>query len=305
MPAANRYTTTEFLAQTRRLCHAPSNQSPYQDADLLAIGDDELELEGMAQILSTRENFYLVSTDVTPDSDGTCRIPTRAIADSLADVQLVVGNTVYSMPRTEIGELFSTQSSPLGFYSFSLQSDAIVVLPVPTIGVVRLWYYRTPNKMVATTAACQVTAVASNVLTFASIPSTITTSTPCDIIKDQPHFGWHSVDVTPTVVTSTQITFSSVPTYVAVGDWVSLAGQTPVPQCPKEYRGVLAQRVAVKVYELQGNLPKMEKATKALEGKVKAFTNLINPRVAEEPKRIVPDTSLMGGYGRFRTWPTT
>jgi hypothetical protein len=300
MASANRFTTTELLAAIRRITHLPSNASPFQDADLLALSDEECQTSILKQILSVRENYYLTYTDTAVNATGTYSIPTRAIGMGLADCQLIVGNSVYQIQRTEIGEQFSTVTSPTGFFSFYVQGNSLVLQPNPTTGSIRMWHYQRPNYLVATTAAAQITSIASNVLTFSTIPTTITTSTACDLIKDQPGFDWLAIDQTPTAVTTTTITFTTVPTTVAVGDWVSLAGQTAIPQMPVEFRPLLALRVAVKNFQTQGYLDKMKFAQGKLEEMEKALLAIINPRIVEEPKRLSPDSSLWGGVKRAK-----
>lgn len=305
MAAANRFTTTELLASIRRRTHLPSNASPFQDSDLLALADEECQTSILKQILSVRENYYLTYTDTSVNGTGIYSIPLRAIAMGLADCQLIIGNSVYQIARTEIGEQFSTITSPSGYYSFYIEGNSVVIQPNPTSGSIRMWYYTRPNNLVATTSAAQITAINSNVLTFSTIPTTITTSTPCDIIKDQPGFDLLDSDDTPTAVTSTTITFTSVPSTVSVGDWVSLAGQTPVPQIPVEFRPLLALRVAVSNFMTQGYTDKMVKAQAKLEEMERALFGMIQPRVVEEPKRLVPDGMVFGGVKRAKILTAT
>lgn len=305
--AANRFTTTELLTSIKLKGHIPSNQAPFTDANLMAIGDDEIDTILMEQIKSTRENYYLTSVDLSVTSDGVYPIPLRAIGGGLALAQIVSGSMIYPITRSELSEQFSTVTSASGFYGFQLSGNNIKVLPLPTSGVVRLSYYCIPNKMVATTAAAQITAVSSGTLTFAAgtIPSTITTNSPCDIIKDQPGFDWWNIDLTPSSVSSTQIVFSSVNSNVAVGDWVALAGQSPVPQIPVEFRPLLVQRIIQQYYESQGYTEKLTASQAKLSKMEKAVFGLINPRVAEAPKRIVADGSLIGGNQWRRRWQAT
>lgn len=303
--AANSYTTANLLTSIRRNGHIPTASAPFQDSDLLAMADEECQTSLLRQILSVRENFYLTSIDYTANATGTYAIPTRAIGGALADVKIYNGSSIYPVGRTEIDAQFSTITSSTGYYAFYIQGNNIVVLPNPTSGTVRLWYYVRPSTLIATSAASQVTVIASNVLTFASLPSTITTSTPCDLVKDQPFFDIQGMDLTPTVVTSTQLTFSAVPSALVVGDWVALAGQTPVPQIPVEFRPLLSQRVVVKYYEAQGYLGKKKAAQEKYTEMEKDLMGIINPRVVEAVKTIVPDGSLIGGYRRWRAWRAT
>lgn len=299
MPSANRYTTTEFINSVKRRAHVPSNQTPFDNDGILALANEEQEAGIVSQILSARENYYATYTDLPLNSENIYAIPTRAIGGALSDVQIVNGTAILPVSRSEINDQFSTVTSPTGGYAFMLVGNSVQILPNPVAGVVRLWHYRAPNQLVQTSEAAQITAIAGNVLTFSTIPSTITTSSPCDLIKDQPGFEWLGIDLTPVNVTATTIEFASVPATTAVGDWVALAGQTPVPQIPKEFRTLLVQRTTIKYYEAQGYFDKMKVAQNKLEELEKEVMDLINPRVAEVPKRIV---SPFGVIGKSRRW---
>lgn len=316
MPSANRYTTTELLTSIRLKGHIPPAQTPFDDAGLLSIADDECKTALFRQIRVARENFYVTSKDFTLNATNTYDIPTRAIGASLHDVQIVNGTQVIPVGRSETNEQFSTQTSPTGYYSFTLLANQVKILPIVVSGVVRLYYMQRPNTLVTAAAAAQITGVnqGTSTLTFASgsIPSTFSASGQLfDCVQDQPHFNWNFVDLLPISQNATTMVFSSLPTdvngnqLIQVGDWISLAGQTPVPQILVEFRPLLVQRTVVKYYEIQGYKDKIATAQKKLEDMEKDVFELFNPRVAGEPKRIIPDANVIGGYRRWRAWSAT
>lgn len=313
MGAANRYTCTEFLASVRRKGHIPTSQTTFLDADLLALANDELEVAVLPQIASTREGFYKTYTDNVITSTNIYDIPSRAIGAALTDVQIVNGTGIFQVNRSEENEQFSTVSSPSGDYSFKIQGNQVAILPIVTAGVIRLWHLRAPNLMIVVTSAAQVTAInqTTGVLTFASLPSTFLVSSSYDCIADQPHFNWRFIDTVPTAISSTTLTFSSLPTdlygnsAIVVGDWIALAGQTPIPQVPREFSPLLVQRTVIKYYEAQNYKDKAALAEKKLTDMEKALFNLINPRVSNSPKRIVSDSNVIGGYRSWRAWRAT
>ena len=49
----------------------------------------------------------------------------------------------------------------------------------------------------------------------------------------------------------------------------------------------------------------MASAEAKLKEMEKDLFELINPRVSSEPKRIVPDSNVVGGYRRWRAWRAT
>lgn len=304
---ANSYTTANLLTNIQLKGNIAASQTAFSNTNLLLLADDELSTDVLQTILSVRENFYLAYTDYSPNTDGLYDIPSRAIGSALADVQIISGQTIFPVTRSELSEQYNTQTSPSGDYSFVLKGNKVQVKTNPTFGTVRLYFYCRPNKLIQTSSALKITGIASNVLSFSSVDtSTFTTSTPLDVIQDQPHFNWLSMDNTPTGVTGTTITFAAAIEEVAVGDWVCLAGQTPVPQIPVEFRPYLEQRTVVKYYEAQGYLDKMNAASQRAEEIKNQVIDLINPRVSEKTKRIIGDSSLLGGISRrWRSWQTS
>lgn len=313
MGAANRYTTTEFLASVRRKGHIPPSQTAFLDTDLLALANDELEVGLLPQIVSTRENYYRTFQDLQINSANIYDIPSRAIAGALANVQIVNGTQVYQVERSEENEQFSTVTSPSGYWAFKIVGNQVYILPVITMGVVRLHFLQVPNLLVPVSAAAQVTAVdqAGGILSFSTLPTTFLSNSSFDCIADQPHFNWRFTDLVPTGLTSTTVTFAALPVdaygnqLIQVGDWLALAGQSPVPQVPREFSALLVQRTVVKYYEAQNYKDKAALAEKKLEEMEKKLFNLINPRVSGSPKRIVPDSNVIGGYRRWRAWRAT
>jgi hypothetical protein len=206
------------------------------------------------------------------------------------------------MPRSELSDQYSTNASPNGVPGFYLANNQIIPVPAQSVGVIRLWFYQRPNNLVVQSAASQISAIVGTTVTVGVVPTTFTTGTTVDFIKDQPFFECRAIDQSIVSATTTTITFSTLPTSLVVGDWVALAGQTPVPQIPVEFRPLLVQRCVVKYYEIQGYLDKMAAAQKKLEEMEKDLFAIINPRVREEPKIITASTDLIGGTLRFRAW---
>jgi len=282
---------------------------------LYALADNELRTALLRQVRTVRENYYLQSQTVANNINNIYDIPYRAIAMGLQDVWLVSGTTVIPIGRSETNEQFSTVSSPTGFWTYMIMGNQIKILPVISSYQIQLWYLQRPNTLVPTSSCAQIQGVnqTTGVLSFTSgtIPTSWTTSMNMDCVQDQPNFNWRFIDTAPTNITATSITFSSLPTdnygnaLIQVGDWISLAGQSCVIQMPVEMLPLLAQRTVLKYYESQNYKDKAALAEKKLETMEKDIFELLNPRVASEPKRVVADSSVIGGYRRWRAWQAT
>lgn len=110
-----------------------------------------------------------------------------------------------------------------------------------------------------------------------------------------------------TDITGVDIALDAVVTSVAVGDWIALHNQTPIPQIPVEFRPLLEQRVVSKIYELQGALDKKSASDKALKDLEDATFSLITPRVQSQTKIINPVNGgfLSGNANRMTNFPAS
>lgn len=292
------YTTdNELIPQVQRLAHIPLSNVTFQPVDICAFGDGECRTALLRQILSVRESYYLTNIDIPVNSTGVYAIPYRAIAGRLHDVQMVVGTLVYQLARIEPKDMTNTINPPTNTYAFWFSGNNIVTLPILPAGVVRFWHYVRPSNLVSSTTCAQVTAInlAANTVTVSALPTNYVVNTLIDFTQDQPPFGLLEYDVAITNVASNVLTFGSglVPPTLAVGDWICLAGTTPVPQIPLEFHPLLAQRISVKILESQGYTQKMQAAQAKLMEMEKDVMSIINPRDEGNPKKITPNRGLV------------
>jgi hypothetical protein len=296
---------TGFLAAVQRLAHIPIAQNTFTTAGLCAFGDSETRTSLLKQILSVREGYYLTYVDIPVNATGIYPIPYRAIAGRIHDVQMVVGTSVYQLARIEPRDMTNTINPPTNTYAFWLQGNYIVTLPILSSGSVRIWHYVRPSNLVASTSCGQVTVITPTTVTVSAAPSTFLTGVNIDFTQAQPPFGLLSYDVAISNIVSNTLTFASgaIPSTLAVGDWICLAGTTPVPQMPLEFYPLLEQRVAVKVLESQGYAAKLEVAQKKLMEMEKDVLSIINPRDEGNPKKITPNRGVVGpGPSRKGFW---
>lgn len=290
------YTTdSELIPQVKRLAHIPLSNVTFQAADLCAFADDETRTAILRQILSVRESYYLINQDIPVNATGLFPIPYRAIGGRIHQVAMVVGTIVYPLARIEPKDMTNTINPPTNTYAFWFQGNNIMTLPILPSGVCRVWHYVRPSNLVSVSACAQVTAITSTTCTVSALPSGYSVNTLIDFTQDQPPFGLLSYDNAITGVASNVLTFNSgvIPSNLSVGDWICLAGTTPVPQIPLEFHPLLAQRVSVKVLESQGYMTKMQAAQKKLEEMEKDVMSIINPRDEGNSKKIVPNRGII------------
>jgi hypothetical protein len=263
------------------------------------MATEELHIKLLPLILSVREDLY-----VAPPKDYAITanqshyvIPTRASGTVLRDVQVVQDSRIYSLPAVDSDEITTTSTGEVeGYY---LEHNDVVLYPTPaaTTGTLRLRYFMRPSRLAATTACAQISAIntVTSTVTVSSIPSSWATNTVVDFIKAQAPYYNLAIDQTITGVSGTDITFSSLPTNLAVNDWLALAEYSPIPQVPHEFLPVLAQMTVAKALEAIGDREGARAAERVLTGTgtepdtgmIASVLKLITPRVVGEPKKVI------------------
>lgn len=297
--SANSYTTSDLVTNVKLVGHIPLSNSTFTATEIINLANRELQTALIKQILSVRQGYYLTYSDLDIVSSGLYDVPEAAIAGALANVELVQDTTIIPVNVIEESEQYSTIAPTSTSYGFFMKANKVQILPTPNIGTCRLWYFRRPNTLVATSACAQITNIVGTVISVASLPSTMLVNTDIQFCQDQPTFNMLG-DAEITNISSLDITVSAVPTDLSIGDWVALKNQTPVPQIPVEFRPLLEQRTVVKIYELQGYLDKMGAAKKELMEMQASIFGLITPRVQSQTKIINPTNGgFLSGGNRF------
>lgn len=304
--SSNLYTTSELIDDILLLGHVPTGNNTFTSSKILRLATMEMQTPIMKQILASRGNYYMTYDDYDIVSSGLYVIPGDAVAGALMNVELVQDTTIIPVNMIEESEQFSTTSPTSTSYGCFYKGNYVQILPTPNIGTARLWYSKRLSDLVLTTAACQVVSTSGFTITVSSIPSTIAVDSYVDACADQPPFNILGSG-TITDITSLVITLDTEVTGLAEGDWIALHNQTPVPQIPVEYRLPLAQRVVVKIYELQGYMEKMKAAQEKLNEYEANVLNLITPRIKSQTKIIMPSNGgfLASNANRITNFPAS
>ena len=299
------WTTTGLLASIRRRASIPTTATTGGlDADLLAFANEELRLGLVSKLLTLRESYFKRDSDSTIAAATTSyRIPTRAVGGKLASVRLL------DSAGGELGVLTEVPDERLEDYSglsstaaYRVLGNSLVLVPsaVTSAVTLRQTYFAQPSELVASGyATISAINTSTNVVTTSAIHG-YTTSSVLDLVRASEGFESLAIDQTPTAVGSTTtLTFSSLPSGLAVGDYVCVFRQSPVPQIPSEFHPILAQRVACAYLEAQG-APELAAAVKKLEAMEEAIGILSSPRVDSGSKKIINRFSPLGVSGARR-----
>lgn len=283
------YLTSDLIASVRRRSFAPTGQSTFTTADILAMADEEIQARLIPHLVSFREEYLVTFTDQTIVSGTNAyAIPSRAIGMALREVKIVDSSGGYSdIPQLATEALASDGSgNPSAFY---LRENSIVLWPRPNVSglTLRTWYLRRHNLLIETSSAALVSGVSGNTVTVGSVPAGWSTSDTFDVIKGSGGYEILSMDQAVTAVTSSTLDFTVAPgSNVGAGAYIAKAGYTPVISLPPEYQPILAQAVTVRMLRSM-RMAGADDEERILEKMLDSVVTLVSPRVIGEQTKIM------------------
>lgn len=190
-----------------------------------------------------------------------------------------------------------------GLIGYRVKGMNLILLPsaVTTAVSLRQTYYAQPNELVSSGYATVLTINTTTRVVTTVAAHGYTTASVLDLVRAAEGFDSMAIDQTPTAAAGSSLTFASLPSGLAVGDYVCLARQSPVPQIPSEYHPILAQRVACTWLQAAGYKPELQAAEATLQTMESAIGILSSPRVDTGSKKIINRFSVLGSLpGRSR-----
>lgn len=300
------YTTTDLLNDIKSKLFVPVSQSTFTDAELISLANGEYRTRLIPLIMRAREGFYLTSQDVLITQVAQAiKIPPRAIGNGLNDIFNVIGSQVFNVPYLPLHQqVTSFLPAPKSVYYYTQNDSIILYSPtqVTPTGSIRMFYYQRPGDLVLTTGAMQVTSidVPTNTVTVSLVPSTFLVGTLCDFQQQGSPFSFLAIDQAITAIVGNQVTYASLPTDLVVGDWVTMANESVVPQAPQEFFQLLSQYAVSTIATSLGDAAAIAQAEEAIPRMEKALLGVINPRVENTPKKVITNTGPLIGT---RQWP--
>lgn len=287
------YTTSDLLTSIHNRGNIPSTTNDTNvnsSNNLLNIATEQLHTKLYPIIQSTREEFYVTRKDFTiTASQNEYVIPSRASGLVLRDVQLVTGTDVQSLGIIDSEYVTTTASGNVsGYY---LEHNKIILYPTPasTTGTLRVRYYLRPSRLTITSNCGQISSIdtVTNQVVVSAIPSTWASGTSLDFVQASAPYANLAIDQAATVVSGTTITFASLPSTLAVGDWLAPAEYSPIPQLPYEFHAILAQLTVCKVLEAMGDREGATLAFKDVQTDLENMLKLVTPRNQGERKKVI------------------
>jgi len=301
-------TADALIAGLKNRGIVPSSQVLFDDSDFLTFADRVISGQMVPLMISVRQDYFVTKVNQTLTS-GTSEyaIPARAIGRAIRDLKLVQSSqTVYDLYKIDLEDehYYYNTASPACFY---MNQDYIVLRPTPSnsTDILQIWYEIAPSSLVKLDECGVVQTIASNSLTLTTTPpAELATGVYVDVIRHRPGHSITHMDLLITGITGNQLNFAtdSITTaLVTAGDYVSVAGTTPVIQLPEECYSLIETLTAARFLQSNGD----NDAARMLEDKAKEemiqLKLILEPRSRGEPTVIVNRNGLLrGDKGRYR-----
>lgn len=310
--ARPQYNNARLIELIKLACAVPTSQLTYTEADFVNLGTRILQTIVVPLIMSTREEYFVKFEDIQTPADGFIDFPSDAVGSKLRNVCYISQLNpliLVNLPRIDLdvvaGVGFFNQVTLAGFY---IQGDQLCLYPntsVPTNTPIRLYYYRRTLELAAPAEYGQVISIdpMANTVVLSNVPLDWAVGTELNAIESQPNFQETNSLFTITAVSSPSIIVDSVDG-ISVGDYISEAGYSAIPQIPIEAMNYLAQCVAVVALEGLGDREGMKAASDVAEQMKESLLVMISQRVDGSIKKVINPSGglrLAGGTWR-RGW---
>lgn len=307
------YTADDLITSVRRRAKRPSASADdkISDTDILALADEEIGNTILPMMLRASEEYYVRYEDLTPDSNGQVRIPSRAVAGAVRDITRLDDNgNEYSLPEIPLEDIGLYSRTNSSWWSsrtgYTFIGDKIQLLPKDSTGTVRVWYAWRPGRLVKTTSS-QVSIISSiqSATSLTAVAAPISTGEACDVVQANPNFDLLVSNNGDTTVAGNAISFTTtgLSLYtldVAVNDYICVAGVTPIVHVPADMQHILTESVVVRCLMLAGDYEAMQYHESKLRQSTQNAMSMYDPRNKGETKKIVNRNSAGRTGGRYR-----
>lgn len=311
---ATKWTLDDLIESIKRRGVIPTAQMTYQLNDFKAMINEELLSYALPILHSYREDYYIEKKSVEFDKPdkiidmgNSWRLPEYAIANSLRDlVAVATPGYRYSVPRLVLDDVPNLITFGWYFYGdyVCFRYDSTRQGPQPQS--LDMAYHVRPNLVCLEADAWSIVEIqtdtpvagATTIVFLGPLIAIGSPSQPFDIISGKSSFDVKARSVVGVSTAANSVTFNStdLPSDLKPSDWFANVNETPFPMLPSEMHPLLAQRVAVKFLEEQGEESQLENAIENMVDLEKKCMMLFSPRVEGKPKKLV------NRVGLWRRW---
>lgn len=277
-------TSTTLVQMCSKLGVLSSNQAGLSTADFLSFANLVMMVL-TSELLAAREEFLIYSESLAVTAgNASVRVPYRAVNGEIRHLWFEDGSgnrtRLWAQAIEDMENYSATATgSPSGFY---MMGNQIVLLPTPNAnGSLIVAYPFRPNQLVDSSTTQSITGIAGNVITVPNIPTNFVSGALYDIIDHTSGNGIVYYDLVGTVSGST-LTFPTAVPKAAVGNYVALANQSPVPMLPEEGHGLLLESTVMRLEMIRGNTARVKNSAAIIADSRKAWDMLISNRVVSK-----------------------
>lgn len=309
-------TGDRMILSVRKRTFVPDDTSVFTDEDILEIIDEEMNVQVLEKLQTLHGDNLTVTIDVPRNEEGTYKIPDRALGNKFRDVQMVIGTELYEMGQISLGALSDYSNGNYAEYDmdlFYIENNKVKLVSADRgYDTIRMRFYMRPNVLTKVEESGIISEIVTNLtedtitLTLSQVGRNFTSDKLYDMVGSKSPNKIGSYSLSPQELTingkTGNITFklSDVPDYkdIVVGDYISLEGETPVPNIPTEMHPLLAQAAAINVLESLGDTEALQNANARMDKMSKSVQTLIDNRVELSPKKIRPRNGTLSS-GNF------
>ena len=310
------YIADTLVTNLRRAGKLPPHDQAATAAALLDKLNTEQRLYLTRVLQSVREQYRQAYYDITTTAAlKRYAIPARAVAAGIVAVAKI-NSDASRTPLNFFSDYRVQESNTPTAGDCYLEGNELVLFQDPGAITLRVTYNRRLSELVLEASARAITAIntGTKTITVAASPSTFTSRTTMDLIKGTPHFDTYGIDLACSSIgaSATSIVFTAtLPTSLAVGDYVALPGESPVCNAPWEMHDLLVHKAA-HAWLLERGDPRAGSVAKLLwgedgKGGMEADAlSLLTPRVQTDSKPLINFNAP--GWSRWRgrwRWPTS
>jgi hypothetical protein len=264
---SNIFDTQRLIDTVKRIANIPDNQSQVSDAEILNFANEEFMDNLLALIVGKHEDYYSIREDieVTDKTRKKYPIPYRAIGNKIEWFGFYTGDNSerpIEFNRVKFDQLNDGNGFSNG-YRFYFEKENVVIDAVNTnvsADYLVFRYNMQPNTLVESSRVSVITGIdrsSGTITVSANIPDNFTTASKIDFIKTKQPNNILNYDVDLVALNSTakffQVDPLDIPEQLEVGDRICLAQETDLIYAPTAMHSVLAQMVAVRILEANGD----------------------------------------------------
>jgi len=308
------FTVDNLVSDVQRRFSGPLTPSLFQQVDFISFLDSELRSDLTLFIRSAREEYFeTVYTTPIIQNVVTYAIPYRAIGMTTRKVNLLdPNNNLLELVQLSLEDIqlnyvpYSSPFFPNGYY---VQNNNVILFP-PNLGLnnsykLQIVYERRPNSLVSSSVCGQVQSfnATANTAVLTNVPTNWVVGMTFDFYNGYPPFDSVGDDVQLTNISGSTLTFSALPTNIAINQWVSPSMQGCIAQIPYDAYPLLNQLATMKCVEALGDTAGLQNAEKKYE-QMKVNYKSLQPRMEGEDKILNNKNTVFGvGRGNMGNYP--